>query len=408
MSRICMVYHLDHTRHIIIQRQLNTLCAAGHEAAVYDHAVGRLVHYTRDSRRERKPWLPLRAWRKGLYLLGNLLLRWQGRDEEWRWADEARIWLNLVRAAPLLVSAKADVYHAHDLESLMQAAVAARLRRRPLIYDAHELGSEMGTPGAPRSRRLRDLEQRFAPCADRVIVPNRFRAEIYRTEFRLKAEPVVVMNCPPLVRYPKTARLRQELALPADARIVLYHGVLKPNRGLEQLVLSARHLNQGTALVFIGEQGDFYREVLAPLGRAENVQGNVYFLPYVSPAEIMSYVCSADLGVVIYRNTNRNNYLCAPTKLYEYVMAGIPFVGCNFPEVKSFLQQYPLGAIFDPENPLSISEAVNSFLDAASARQDELLPVFEQARQRFNWQVEGQHLLGLLDSFESRQDGRAA
>ena len=79
----------------------------------------------------------------------------------------------------------ADCYQAHDLVTLFAAVVAGKLRRRPAIYDSHELASDTGNPASLRSFLLRAAEKLLIPRADRVIVPNHSRAVIYAEEHTL-------------------------------------------------------------------------------------------------------------------------------------------------------------------------------------------------------------------------------
>jgi glycosyltransferase involved in cell wall biosynthesis len=111
---------------------------------------------------------------------------------------------------------------------------------------------------------------------------------------------------------------------------------------------------------------------------------------------MMQYVASADLGVVIYRNINLNNYLCAPTKLYEFVMVGVPVVVSDFPELAAFLDEFPAGRTFDPEQPVSIAAAVNAFFRADEVEHLRCKQALERARRIFTWEQEGQKLLHIF------------
>src|SRR5436305_9986410 len=51
-----------------------------------------------------------------------------------------------------LMRIPADVYHAHEEEALPGSYIAARMRRKPLIFDAHELPFD--SPNVRRWRRL--------------------------------------------------------------------------------------------------------------------------------------------------------------------------------------------------------------------------------------------------------------
>ena len=301
-----------------------------------------------------------------------------------------------MRAVPILLDIHADIYQAHDLEALIQATYTAKFLKKPLIYDAHELASDTGIPNNSANYYFKILEGKLFPQVDYFILPNRFRAEIYKSEYKLKSNPVVIKNCAPYVDYPQSNRLKSELKLPKNLRVVLYHGTFMSHRCLENLLRSASEFSDNIILVMMGDQNDYYRQTLKPIWMSMGLEKKVYFLPYVSQSEVMTYVSSADLGVVIYRNINRNNYFCAPTKLYEFIMAQVPVAACGFPEIMDILDQYPLGVVFDPEDPSSIAAAINDFFSTLDSKKKEYDQWFEAVRHRFNWENEARHYLDLL------------
>jgi len=402
VSRICMLYLQDHTRHSIICRQIATLLKAGYAITILDSSDGTIVQplaeYTRVIIRPVRLWL-FRKWIWKLlrpFAIGCL------SEAYWTVLICTELILTSVWYMVAAHRCDADVYQVHDLWTLFSAILVGRLRKRPVIYDAHELASEQGDSRSLYNRFLRLLEWWFIPRADRVIVPNHSRARVYMEEHRLKAEPLVVLNCPPMMQLGRTNLLRQTLGLPGSVKVVLYHGALMPGRALEELLCSSHYFNEGIILVIIGEQNTYYQQVLYPLWRSAGLQGVVFFLPYMPHEEIMPYVASADLGVVIYKNINRNNYLCAPTKLYEYFMANVPVVACDFPEICNLLREYPVGLTFNPDEPFSIAAAINAFFRGETIRRLEIGKYLDLARQRFNWEIESPKLLNLFVSLTWR------
>ena len=70
------------------------------------------------------------------------------------------------------VRLRADAYHAHDLVTLPVAWAAARLRGARVVYDAHELFTEIGRLGALPSLGFRIVERLLIGRADRVMTVN--------------------------------------------------------------------------------------------------------------------------------------------------------------------------------------------------------------------------------------------
>ena len=85
-----------------------------------------------------------------------------------------------------------------------------------------------------------------------------------------------------------------------------------------------------------------------------------------------------------------------PNKLFEYVMAGIPVVGSDSPEIGRIVSEYRIGEVADAEDPAALAEAIRTILDAGDAYG----PALERASERFNWDVERSTLLELYAMLE--------
>lgn len=396
-QRICSLFFFDHHKHPIIARQIPALLASGRfELLVLDRSDDLTKIHDAEYEHEDVGTAELRLFSRWAWWVLKHILPSRLAHVYWVVLSTMQTILTALRFVIHALRDRADLYVAHDIETLPAAIIAGKVRHQPVVYDAHELASEQLDPSSTRNRFIRRLERRLLPLVDRIIVPNQSRAEYYQTRHQLQSEPIVVLNCPPTASWTKSDRLREALRLPTATRVVVYHGGLVPGRALEELIRAAHYLDDHIVLVMIGERIAFFQEVLEPLWQMEGLQQRVHFLPRMSYSEVMQYVASADLGVVIYKNINRNNYLCAPTKIYEYIMAEIPFVAADFPEIKRLLAEFPVGLTFDPDEPQSIAQAINRFFTLTAAEREAITVHLRQARQRFTWEAESQKLIAAL------------
>lgn len=393
VGRICMLANADHTTHPIIRRQLTSLGQAGYHVAVVDQGASRLDSVGRAR-------IIVRVQPVSLQWLAGVLWRVLRRIDEqhlgepwWTMVHFLQVFLTGLRYGSAAVRQDADFYQAHDLETLLPAIVAGRVRHRPIIYDAHELTSEQGDPHSLRKAIERWLEIRLVPMVDYLVTPNASRAEVYARRCRLRHAPIIVRNYPPTLDVQPSDLLRQELGLTSRTRLVVYHGALIDGRALDNLVASVREYDSDIALVVIGEQTPYFHTVLEPLARSTDVRQRIHFVPFVSPERVLEYVASADLGVVIYQNINLNNYLCAPTKLYEYLMVGLPVVVSAFPEMLELLHRLPVGRAFNPDDASSIAAAINVFFRTWDQQRSEIQAALRKARRQFTWEQESRKLL---------------
>ena len=307
----------------------------------------------------------------------------------------------IVRCAIATARSGADVYHAHDLPMMIPARLAALVRSRPIVYDSHELFADMEQHSPARAKAWRAIDRWAVRAAARVIAVNRSRADVMMEELG-SPEPVIIPNLP----LPRTGPDLDPAASPLrafarertgrdDATILLYQGMLGPGRALDRVVRAMALSESGAIFVVLGFHNDYVDELLA-LARELGIEERVHYHPGVDSDQLPAITVGADAGLVIYAKTPRNNYLCAPNKLFDYCMAGIPIVGCDFPEVRRVADEYPIGELFDVDSPESIAGAIDRLL-GDPAKLEEAQRATRVVREKYHWGVAQAALEGLYE-----------
>lgn len=294
-----------------------------------------------------------------------------------------------------LLDLKVDAYHAHDAETLLACSIAGRLRRKPVVLDAHELPYfEPHLLQRPLQRRFHImLLKRMLPrVAATITVSPPLVAEMHR---RYGGPPaVVVRNVPPYQPAITSDRLRQHLGLDAKIRIALYQGGLQQDRALDVLVRAAGTLAPDIVLVLMGDGPT--KPDLEALIQREGLSERVRLLPAMPYRELLTWTASADLGLILYPpSTSPNIRYCLPNKLFEYIMAGLPVLASPLDAVHEILSRYGIGDIVQSLEPEAIGRAINRMaLDPAhlaSMRQNAL----RASAADLNWEREQAELIGL-------------
>ena len=301
-----------------------------------------------------------------------------------------------VRAAWQGARLAPDVCHGHDLSALPAAWAAARASKARLVYDAHELFTEIGRLGRFPRFAFRVLERLLIGRADRIITVNDSIADELARRYGV-SRPIVLRNCPRTAGgVPARAQspLRARIGLDAETPIVLFQGMFMPGRGLENLVQASRGFRTAH-LVFMG-WGPL-RPELEALARREGLENRVHFTDGVSLADLLAYTAGADLGAIPYRNVGLNNYYTSPNKLFEYCAAGVPVVASRFPELVKIVEGMGVGRTFDPESPEDIARVINALLDDPKALAEARHHARETGRT-LSWEVESRKLLDLYAS----------
>ena len=304
----------------------------------------------------------------------------------------------------------ADVYHGHDLTGL-PAAILARRMHQPsgrLVYDSHELyidsGATVGRPSWAVSWLAR-REREWATEADALVTVSAALAN--QLAARLAIERVVVVhNCPPraLADVARSDLLRDAAAIPAGAPIVLYHGGLRPGRGIEQLAAAMLEPGlEGAHLVFLGF-GPLGADVEA-LAADTRFGGRLHLLPPVPPLDVVAWVASADLAAIAIQPHNLSYELSTPNKMFEALAAGVPIAASDLPGIRGVVADDPggpLGELFEPTSPASIGEAIRRLLELSPEARAELGERCRTAaRERWNWETEVARLVELYRELDA-------
>lgn len=316
----------------------------------------------------------------------------------------------VLRAVAKALRTKARAYHAHDLPTLLPAYLAARLSNGKLVYDAHELFTEQGSPYSD-SKYWRYLERWLLKRVDGILTTNESRAEIIHREYGAESRPVAIYNCPVMCEtLPDATPLRKfvQLAVPELRRIVLFHGAISDDRQCEELIDSAKELDKGTVIVFLGYGSpESYIAKLESSAARQGAGKKVLFHPSVPNDRVIEYIQSADVGVVFYENSCRNNYYCASNKLFDFLAVGVPVLASDLPGINEITEGRDVGITVNSENPHEIGAAINRLVADESAYDRMQENARRLSRSQFNWARQEEVLLDfyrkLLRSAETRQ-----
>jgi len=237
-------------------------------------------------------------------------------------------------------------------------------RRAPLVMTAHNVRSHERVPWESWTlwRCLRG--------ADAVIVHTAESAQVVASRVGAKI-PVRVIHHGDYAFFADDGggdrqQARWLLDLPADARILLAFGAIRPYKGILELIaalprIRARH--PGAYLVIVGPllvgTQEEYQDAISKAG----VEGAVAFRPeYVPHGRVATYFTAADVAVYNYRDVTDSGSLRIACSL------GTPVVATAVGGFREFLTDGVTGRLAPPEVPDRLLEVINDVLaDPAGA-----------------------------------------
>ena len=293
------------------------------------------------------------------------------------------------------IAPPADLVHAMAYMGIPIGLALGRDSQAPVVYDARDIymdAANMARLPGPARQLFGRVERRWARRADRVITVNVPYARVMAGRLHVE-EPLVVMNCSyrraPMA--PADRRFNERLSLPLDTPIVLYHGGLVPERGIEQLVAALPLLSSGH-LVLMG-----YGSMEAALRAREAdplLAGRLHVMPAVPPGELLDWVAAADVVAMPIQPSTLNHRLTTPNKLFEAMAAGVPVVASDLPGMAAIVRETGCGVLVDPTDVPAIAAAISSILDAPAAERDAIRERSLAAHlTTYNWESQAAILL---------------
>jgi glycosyltransferase involved in cell wall biosynthesis len=285
-----------------------------------------------------------------------------------------------------------DLIHLHDPE-LLPVGVSMARRGMRVIFDSHEdvprqLASKHYLPPIVRSPLALGwglVERHAVPRLAGVVAAT---PSIHSRLSRFAARSEVVCNYPLLREFPHP-RSRQ-----SDHPTICYLGALTAARGIVELVEAVARCATRPRLILAGrftEPG--LRDRLCALPGWALVEE----LGQCDRAQITTVLEHSWIGLVTLHATP-NHIDSLPTKMYEYMAAGLPVIASDFPTWRDTVRDHSCGILVDPTDVDAISFAIDSLCADRALRVQFGSNGRRAIEHSLNWESELQRLLRFYES----------
>lgn len=284
-----------------------------------------------------------------------------------------------------LLKTKSSIYIAEDIYTLPLVTFIAKLRGAKLYYNSREFYAFLG--GLRNRKKLqsaiRAIEKFFIKKTDKVLVTGKGDAQFLQEYYSI-SNTVVIRNLP-LERKPENKiDLREKLNIPENNLILLYQGVILEGRGFKPIFHALSEVDN-FHLVTLGS-GVFQSEY-EKLAEELKISNRVHFLGTIDQTELINYTAAADIGLALIENISKSYYYALPNKLFEYIMAEVPVLCSNLPQMKKIVEEYKVGEVVDIEK----EDELTSRLKSLMMNRDHLFEYKQNcktASSELNWQKE--------------------
>lgn len=303
-----------------------------------------------------------------------------------------------IRLFFFLLKQKVDILYANDLDTLLANYLVSKIKRVPLIYDTHELFTEVPELQSSWSRWVWILIEKWIfPKLKYVITVNQSIADIYQKKYGVDIK--VIRNIPLRNSSANNFSSKKELGLDENSNYIILQGAgININRGAEEAVLAMKYL-KNIKLLIIGS-GDVF-ENLKEIIEFENLSDYVLIYDRMEYDKLMKYTAIAELGLTLDKDTNLNYRYSLPNKLFDYLQAGIPVLSSNLPEIKRIIDNYKVGEIVYNHNPVSIASKIKQMLE--EDYKSKLKENLAKASSELVWENEAYILKGIMKNIENEK-----
>lgn len=277
-----------------------------------------------------------------------------------------------------------------DLDTAVPGIIAAKLRKKIHIFDAHELFTHV--PEVARRPRIQAIWEKvqaftFKHCNTAFTVGPAI-AQYFTEKYHKPVQVVRNMPRASVVAHTDTAHF----AAIENKKFILYQGALNEGRGLELLIQAM--VNIPCELVLAGE-GDV-SEPLRKLTQSLNLENKVHFLGMIPPHQLPALTKLAYIGFNVSENVGLSYYLSLNNKFFDYTQSHLPSLINPYPEYKQLLSEFQVGLLTEPKIE-SIIEQASELLNNPSLYQ-ELKSQCIAASEKWTWEQETPKLLSIFES----------
>lgn len=283
-----------------------------------------------------------------------------------------------IKSVRFLYNQEVSVINCHSLIVLPLCVFLKVAKGARLIYDPHELETETMESTGVRRWVSRLLEKLLIRYADHCIVVSDSIRNWYRREYNLQHIDTVknIPSTDQLVNT-KAVDLKGRFGVPGNELLFIYQGYLSKSRGVDSIVAAFARENFSRHVLFMGS---------GPLEELINRTSlrfrNIHHLPPVGFSDLLSFTAGADVGIHIIPNTCLNHYYCLPNKVFEYVLAGIPFIVSDFPDIRKEFERLNVCFLVEPN-----TGALSERLDAITTDQVSSMKLScKTIRDRWKWE----------------------
>ncbi|MCD4650871.1 MAG: glycosyltransferase [Candidatus Cloacimonetes bacterium] len=307
-----------------------------------------------------------------------------GLPQEKRLIKRVRIWFILWKR---LLASDAKVYHFHDPELLVIGLLLSLLHKKKVVYDVHEQYRETLKNKLWLSLTTRQIAITVYDILERLGYKYLSLLVLVRrtSQQHYPGKSIKLQNFPILIEVPKTNKKKWDL---------VYIGGITKSRGIFELIRAIDILarkGRKVSLLVIGPIFEKEDEILWEISR-RGLDDLITLKGRIPYNQAIPLLVQCRIGLAVLHPTG-NYQAMYPTKIFEYMLLGLPVITSNFKLYKGIVETEQCGLTVNPYNPWELADAISVLLKNPKLRKKFTENGRRAIKEKYNWYLESELLL---------------
>lgn len=288
-----------------------------------------------------------------------------------------------IRLFFFLLFSKKEILLSNDTDTLLANFFTSKLQSKKLIFDSHELFSEIP------ELIDRPFVKNFWLQIEKWIIPklkNNYTvcksiSDYYQKEYN--SEFKIIKNLP-VKNFVKKSSFP---FITNNKKIIFYQGSVNIGRGLELMLEIIEQLpNCIFVIAGVGDILDSLRQKVV----IKKLEKQVYFLGQLPPKHLQSITPLANLGISLEEDLGLNYRFALPNKIFDYIQAKVPILVSDLPEMKQVIFKYNVGEVAINRNPTQLANQMKKMLTTDYSNK------LQEAKEQLIWENQEEELVAIF------------
>lgn len=289
-----------------------------------------------------------------------------------------------------LLKNKYDILHAQNFDTIIPALVAAKIKRKNLIYGIRDIYSDSVSSMPKWVRQIAlCIDNFFIKSADGVIFANAPQLELIGKN--LNDNSIVICNAP------KNAPCISEHG--KNDKFTLFFGgsiYKKQISNLDKIIMAVKDIDD-IRLVIAG-YGDYEGELIEIIKDIKNVD----FIGAIEYKEVLNRTLNADLLFVLYDPGLPNNASCLTHKMFEAMACGKPILVSDATAMADFVRAHNCGVVVNCRSVKEIRDAIVKLKDNPQLCRQLGANGKRAYEEKYSWQIMKPRLLDFYEKIYAK------